>query len=190
MKSSARLFVESPLSEAELLALSGEAECRMVAEFGTERRRREALMWRYIVRRELGADTEISYDEYGAPQVLNREEYIAVSHSDDLVAVMISHERCAVDVERLDRNFERVAARYLRPEERALSEDVRLPAVVWSAKETLYKYAGKRGLDFLRDVRILDVDFEGEALLGQVGEEMPVRMQFEFHLDNVVVYIG
>ncbi len=162
----------------------------MVAGFGTETRRREALMWRYIVRRELGADAVICYNKSGAPEVVNRKEYIGVSHSADFVAVIISEQRCAIDIERLDRNFESVRTRYMRPDEMALGDDSRLPAVVWSAKETLYKYAGERGLDFLRDIRILDVDFNDGTVMGQIKDYAPVKMQMKSHLDNIVVYVG
>lgn len=190
MKSSVRLFIEQPLSEGELIALATDAERRMVAAFGTESRRREALMWRYIVRRELGQDVAIEYNANGAPQLTNRTEYIGVSHSADFVAVIISDGLCAVDIERLDRHFERVAKRYIRPEEWALSDKEHLAAVIWSAKETLYKYAGEKGLDLLRDIKILDLDFERGLLVGQIREQLPVQMHIEFHSGNVVVYIG
>jgi hypothetical protein len=62
--------------------------------------------------------------------------------------------------------------------------------VLWSAKEALYKYSEESGLDFLRDVRVLEVDFERAAILGQIKDNPPVRMQLKFHSDNVVVYIG
>lgn len=190
MESSVRLFIEEPLSEAELLVLSGEADRCVVSGFTLEKRRREALMWRYIVRRELGEDTVIEYDENGAPQLLNRDEYIGISHSADFVAVIISQSRCAVDIERLDRNFERVTARYIRPEERILSNDKRLPAAIWCAKETLYKFAGKRGLDLLRDVKVHEVDLEEGFMVGQVEDNPSVRINLRFHLGNIVAYIA
>ncbi len=162
----------------------------MVVGFGTEARRREALMWRHIVHRELGADAIICYDKGGAPEVVNRREHIGVSHSTDFVAVIISERRCAVDIERLDRNFEQVAPRYIHPEEQTLCSDSRWPAVIWSAKETLYKYIGERGLNFLRDIRILEVDFKEGFVVGQIRNYVPVKMQMKFHSDNIVVYVG
>ena len=190
MKSSAQLFIESPLSEDELLALAGEANRRLVANFGTESRRREALMWRHIIRRELGADTEIAYNANGAPVLLNRTEQISVSHSADFVGVIISDNRCAIDIERLDRNFGRVAERYIRPEEWDLSQDERLAATLWCAKEALYKYSDERGLDFLRDLKILSLDLEQGKILGQIKNYPPVMMHIEFHSENAVVYIA
>lgn len=190
MKSSTRLFIEPPLAEEELLKLVGEAERSYVADFSSERRRREALMWRYIIHRELGADAQIAYNENGAPRVLNRKEQISVSHSADFVAVVISDERCAVDIERLDRNFDRVAERYIRPEESALSQDERLAAVLWCAKEALYKYSDEGGLDFIRDIKVLSVDFDSGLLVGQIRDNLPVEMRVMFHSDNLVVYIA
>ena len=190
MKSSARLFIERPLSEGELLALAGEADRRLVADFGTESRRREALMWRHIVHRELGSDAEIAYNDNGAPVLLNRPEHISVSHSADFVGVIVSEERCAIDIERLDRNFERVAERYIRPDERLLSQDGRLAAILWCAKEALYKYADERGLDFLRDLKILSLDLEQGKISGQIKDYPPVMMHIEFHSGNAVVYIA
>lgn len=147
-------------------------------------------MWRYIVRRELGADVTIDYNENGAPILLNRTEHISVSHSADFVGVIISDDRCAIDIERLDRNFERVASRYIRPEEQSLSQDERLAAILWCAKETLYKYANESGLDLLRDLRILNLDIDQGRLLGQIKDYPPVMMHIELHSDNAIVYIA
>ena len=190
MKSSAQLFIERPLDEGQLLALATEADRCVVADFGTEERRREALMWRHIVRRELGAETMIAYNDNGAPVVLNHPKHISVAHSADLVAVIISDERCAIDIERLDRNFERVASRYIRPDEQMLSTDPRLAALLWCAKETLYKYAGEGGLDLLRDLKILSIDLDRGVMVGQIKDYRPVQMHIEFHSDNLVVYIA
>ena len=147
-------------------------------------------MWRHIVRRELGSSTEIAYNDKGAPILLNRTEHISVSHSADFVGVIISDDRCAIDIERLDRNFERVAKRYIRPEEQSLSQDERLAAILWCAKEALYKYADESGLDLLRDLKILNLDVDQGRLLGQIKDYPPVMMHIEFHSDNAIVYIA
>ena len=48
------------------------------ARFQNERRRCEHLAWRRIVRRELGRDVHISYNEVGAPKVDKDNIYISV----------------------------------------------------------------------------------------------------------------
>lgn len=172
-----RLFVERTMAEPLAAACVTEEERRRAASFGSDRRRCEFLTWRAIVRRELGAGVRIGYDAAGAP-VVDREVHIGVTHCTGWVAVCISARRCAVDMEPESRNFLRAAPHYLAPEERALSENPLLPAVVWCAKETLYKYAGTPGLDLLRDLRILRIDFTEGTVEGSIRNGRPLHMMF------------
>ena len=61
------LFIEPPMTEAEAAARVTPGERAAAQEFLRERRRREFLTWRAVVRRELGDDVSIAYDEAGAP---------------------------------------------------------------------------------------------------------------------------
>lgn len=133
-------------------------ELAEAGRFVREGRRREYLTWRAIVRRELGADVRIAYDAAGAPVVDRDGVYVGVSHCRGRVAVCLSDVPCAVDIEPETRDFSRAAPRYMSPSELALSGDPLLPAAVWCAKEALYKYAGRRELDLLRDLRLLEAD--------------------------------
>lgn len=123
------------------------------------------LAWRALLREMLSPTTaEVSYLPSGKPQIRNSQyQHISVSHSRDYVAVALSQDPCGVDVERIDRNFEHVKSRYITVAESQLSADRRWAAVVWCAKEALYKYAGREGLDFLRDIVILSVQQQGES---------------------------
>lgn len=185
------LIIEKLPSEEGLqeLLVTDEERCR-AAGFGSQRRRAEYLAWRSIVRRELGPDVEIGYTDEGAPVLLNRPEHIGVSHSADFVAVVISDSRCAVDIERLSRNFTGISSRYITASERQLSGDPRFEAAVWCAKETLYKYARRTGLDFLEDIRILKVDFEAGIIVGSILGGDSVEMRMTSYGDNTVVWVG
>ena len=165
-------------------------ERRHAASFGSERRSGEYLMWRDMVRRALGRDVAIGYTAEGAPRLENRTEYIGVSHCADFVAVVISERRCAVDIERLSRNFSNISSRYVSPAERLLSDDSRLCAALWCAKETLYKYAGRKGLDLLRDICVEKVDFEAGTVVGRICGGSQVVMQMLCRDDNLVVWVG
>ena len=123
------------------------------------------LAWRALLREMLSPTTaEVSYLPSGKPQIRNSQyQHISVSHSRDYVAVALSQDPCGVDVERIDRNFEHVKSRYMTVAESQLSADRRWAAVVWCAKEALYKYAGREGLDFLRDIVILSVQQQGKS---------------------------
>lgn len=173
----AGLIIEAPWPEGEAAVWATAEERAAAAAFGSERRRREYLTWRALVRRELGRDVRIAYDAVGAPVLENRPEYLSVSHCDGRVAVCLSLRRCAVDIEPVTRNFGRVLSRYMTPEEQALADDPLLPAAVWCAKETLYKYAGRRELDLLRDLRITEADLAAGCLAGRIAGGAPVAMR-------------
>lgn len=149
-----RIVIE-PIATEDALRESATAEdLAFVGQFSSASRRCEVLAWRAIVRRELGDDTEISHDECGAPVVDKPNVSISVSHSRDRVAVQFADGACAVDIESEVRDFGRVATRYLSSEEQQLAEQYNLYAEMWCAKEALYKYYKKGGLDFVRDVAI------------------------------------
>ena len=158
---SSSLYIE-PIAPESLLRESADAEdLSLVEGFASEHRRREVLAWRAVVRRELGEGVKISHDENGAPQVDIPDTYISVSHSKEMVAVMLSDRPCAVDIECSTRDFRRVAKHYLSEEEIALAEQYDIFAEMWSAKESLYKYHRKGGLNYLCDVKITGYDGAG-----------------------------
>ena len=181
------LFVIEPIASDETLRASAVAEdVAFVEQFASASRRCEVLAWRAIVRRELGCDVEITHDEYGAPTVNTPNTYISVSHSRDRVAVLLADRACAVDIESVERDFRRVATRYLSKEEQQLAEQNDLYAEMWSAKEALYKYYKKGGLDFANDLSIAEYDADRGVLRSSIlgGEPIEVKIRRE---DTLVV---
>lgn len=184
-----KLRIERLMTPAECAPGTTDAERAEAAAFGSEQRRREYLTWRAVVRCEVGADARIGYDALGAPVVENYPVHIGVAHCPGWVAVCISDKRCAVDIERTDRDFGRAASRYMTFEEQALAGDPLLPAAVWCAKEVLYKYAGRRGLDLLRDLRVERADLGGGTLAGRICGGEPIAMSLCRTEEYLAVYI-
>ena len=186
---SSRLCIERIPSLDALADGAHPADAAVAETFGSLHRRREFLAWREIVRRIAGRGVEIGYDEWGAPQIIGSSLHIGVSHSSDHVAGIVSECPCAVDIESLSRDFGKVAARYLTTEERALSSHHDFLAATWCAKEALYKYYRRGGLNLLSDIRIAAVDFGRGEIRGIVrGEEIALRMSY--HEGDIVVSVG
>ena len=183
------LWTSPPLTAEESARWATSEERAAAAGFVSERRRAEFLTWRAVVRRELGDDVGIAYDALGAPVLTNRAVHISVAHCAGRIAVCASPERCAVDIEPATRDFRRAASRYLTPEEEALSDDPLLPGIVWCAKETLYKYAGRRELDFRRDLHVVRLDLAAGTLAGRIGNGEPVRLSVSLDEGFILVYI-
>lgn len=171
-----RLIIERPMTPDETAAWTTSGEQARAATFRNERRRSEFLTWRTLVRRELGRDVRIAYNDLGAPILPDGEAFVSVSHCDGRVAVCLSQHPCAIDIEPAGRDFSRVADRYMTPAERCLSADPLWPGYVWCAKEALYKLAGRSGLDFREDLHIEAADLAGGRVVGRIGSGMPVTL--------------
>lgn len=187
MKGIRRLLVEPLPTEAEASRLVAEEELRAARDFAPVRRR-EYLGWRALLCRELGPVT-VRYTATGAPCIAERPDlFLGVSHGAGRVALCLSDSPCAVDVERLDRPFARIADHYLTPDEQALcgGQTLRL-AAAWCAKETLWKLDGGGGLDLCRDLRLLSIG--DEEVVGTICGGVPLRLALRrLEEDAVVVW--
>ena len=74
-----RLLIEPPMTIAAANAWATPEERQRAGTFGSERRRREFLTWRAIVRRELGRAIRISYDEEGVPVLPDGEAFVRLA---------------------------------------------------------------------------------------------------------------
>lgn len=140
------------------------------------RRRREWLTWRLILhanaeRWRIPAERlAVEYEPGGRPVFKGIRGCLSVTHCRDYAAVAyVAEGRCGIDVEQLDRRFDRVSPKYLSANEAALPEASHplFKAAVWCAKEALYKCLGRDGVDFVRDMRITATDLEGGALTAE-----------------------
>lgn len=187
---SSRIFIEPLRPTEELLGEAAADDLRATASLTAPSRRREALAWRAIVRREVGSEARIGYDEWGAPVIEDSPLYISVSHSRESVAVVVADHPCAIDIESRTRNFEKVASRYLSTQERALCRYADFLAVAWCAKECLYKYYRRGGLDLLRDLRITAVDFARNRICGTIPGGAEIEMRIDMRDREVAVVIA
>lgn len=158
--------------------------------FQNEKRRREHLAWRRIVRRELGTAIHIEYNEVGAPQVDVEGRHISVAHGGDSVVVAVADEPVGVDVESLDRDFDRAKERYLNSEELALSDDKYWACYAWCAKEAIYKLCGRRGLELREELILEEFDSENMIIYGGVVNMGKAMVKISHHDGDVVVAVA
>ena len=183
-----RLLVEEiPWAYACCDALITAEDVASASRFQNERRRNEHLAWRRVVRRELGRKISIGYNEVGAPVVDTPDTYISVAHGAGCVAVAISDSRVGVDIERTDRDFGSVSSRYMTLAEQQLSADERWAAVVWTAKEALYKLYGRRGVELREELQIESYNADTHQLKARMIGEACATVDIEFCGEQIVV---
>jgi phosphopantetheinyl transferase len=160
------------------------------SRFQNESRRTEHLAWRRIVRRELGCDVAIDYNSVGAPIVDRANTYISASHTTGAVAVAIADVPVGVDIESLHRGFERVASRYLSHEESQLSTDERWAAMVWSAKEAMYKLYGRKGVDLVADLSLTSYDASEGCAYGAMRGLRGAKVELSIYDEDMIVAVA
>lgn len=158
-------------------------------------RRSEWVAWRSVLRENaerwgVGSRAlKVAYAATGEPIFEGLEGSISVTHCRGYVAVARSRGgRCGIDVERLDRNFENVESKYISATERQLAERVGQPdfrAAIWCAKEAVYKYLRREGIDFQRDMQVVDFEQGGAYLdIESFGERLRCAI---FPLDGAIL---
>ena len=171
-------------------ALIAAEDVASAMRFQNEKRRREHLAWRRIVRRELGAKVHIDYNDVGAPVVDVDGRWISVAHGGDSVAVAIADSPVGVDVESLSRDFDRVAPRYMTEAELGLSKDSRWACFVWCAKEAMYKLYGRRGVELRGELRVESFDGESMTIYGSMVNMAQAVVKISLYDDDIVVAVA
>lgn len=156
------------------------------SRFQNDRRRTEHLAWRRVVRRELGRNISIHYNEVGAPVVDTENTYISVAHGAERVAVVISDQRVGIDIESLEREFDRVSSRYMSCEEQLLSDAEHWAAIVWCSKEALYKLYGKRGVNLIGDINIVGYNADSQQLRARIEQHTNAIVEVSV-IDDIAV---
>lgn len=101
----------------------------------------------------------LSYDEFGKPHLADGK-YISISHSHAFSAIAIGDRPLGVDIELERPKVHRIASKFLHPSELTTNASDRFRTSQWCIKEAAYKALGKKGIRFLHDIRVLNMDTE------------------------------
>ncbi len=159
------------------------------------RKRVEWLAVRYLTHELSGmaARSPILKDDSGKPYLAHEGLHLSISHSGEMAAAMLAPLPAGIDIQRPVEKIERIAHKFLRPEEAAcLSREHHLLHlhVYWGAKEVLYKAYGRRELDFRGHIAIAPFHFElsGGTFTGKVEKEGFVA-QYDLRYEVVEGYV-
>jgi len=132
----------------ELLQLS---HVISTADLNTEKRKKEWIASRLLLKK-ISPNTTISYNEFGAPK-LNNGNYISISHSKGLVAIIISQQQVGIDIEEISEKALRVSSKFISTNN-LKSLTTEKATLIWCCKEAIYKWYQKGNIDFIKDIII------------------------------------
>ena len=162
-----------------------------------EKRKREFLAVRFLLKILLKNKTELSYGENGNPHLKNSTLNISISHSAELAVIFLSNVNCGIDTENITRNTLKIATRYLNHEELETTQKNNEPAlariIYWGAKEAIYKCALEKEIEFnnhiyLEYFAVNDTgSFGGKLQYGNNNLRF-FNLWYTFFGNNVIVY--
>jgi phosphopantetheinyl transferase len=97
-------------------------------------------------------------DEHGKPYLVNSDTHISLSHSYDYAAVIVSKtKKVGIDIELIKHKIKLIRHKFLSDIELAqkqIGDNTDGLYVCWCAKEAIYKWHGKKGLEFKQHMHI------------------------------------
>lgn len=133
-----------------------------LASISLESRKAEKLAVRLLLQQLLGFEqSKLFYNSFGRP-MLKAPEKIAISHSKGMVGVFL-HKKVPVglDIEHLRGLALRLYSKFGSDKEKAIidqlddmAEKEWMACLLWSAKETLYKWYGRKKVSFKENLLV------------------------------------
>ncbi len=99
------------------------------------------------------------YTPLGKPVLADLSWDLSLSHSGSLAAAMLGPQPLGMDTERISQRIHRIRHKFVNEEEEAWLKDSPEADLglhlIWSAKETLFKYYGAGEVDFRKNLLVL-----------------------------------
>ncbi len=118
--------------------------------FTNEKRKKEFLATRILLK-EIIPNQLINYNIYGAPE-LDNNQYISISHSHNLVALIVSKKKVGLDIEKISSKALSLSSKFISDITYNISKEK--ATLIWCAKEAIYKWYQKKNINFKNDIKI------------------------------------
>lgn len=139
-----------------LIELSNQDK-QTIDQFKLDKRKQEWICSRVMLQHLLNHYPQIKYTSNGKPFLTQQNKHISISHTKNFVAVSLSDSPTALDIEICSPRVEKAASRFVHDEEWKFikeADKIIFLTLIWSAKESLYKYFDEWGVVFKEHFRI------------------------------------
>lgn len=118
-------------------------------------------------------------DEHNKPHLVTDVATISLSHATPyVVAILNTKSFCGIDVEKIRQKLRPLAPKFLNNNELLMAEDdLTKLAILWGAKEALYKLHGRKSLIFKENLAIEDFSFNNNT--GQCNGSINIDNEHE-----------
>lgn len=141
----------------------------------------------YLIKHLLHKDCQTNYDDKGKPHLVGDSRHISISHSHDMLAVIVNkQESTGIDIELKRDKVLKIKHKFLTNTELLdANDDVEKLLVYWAAKETLYKIYGLKEVDFIEHLFVKPFTKHNLGLI--IGEINLPHFTESFHLNYQIL---
>ena len=175
-------------SPREYIKYLSAEEALKLEDFKSNSRKMEFIASRILRHRIVGFD-KIEYNEVGAPYIKGRG-FISISHTHSMAALAINNKfQIGLDLEKQRENILSLKHKFMSEEEELLfdTEDKKVVTKIWSAKEALYKLAGRKGIHFKSELGLQPIDAKSwQGKITNPNHVLSVKLDIFEHQGTIV----
>ena len=157
-----------------------------LTKFKTEKRKKEFLASRLLVQ-EISQNTIITYNEFGAPE-LDNGKYISISHSKEMVAIIISEQQVGMDVEQISEKVLHLSSKFVS-ENNLNNLNKEKATLIWCCKEAIFKLHQKGNVDFKEDIKLTPFSLQNKGIVNAEFNSEIFRLHYTKLNSHFLVYV-
>ena len=155
-------------------------------KFKTEKRKNEFLSSRLLLNKLL-PNTIVSYNTYGAPEI-DDDNFISISHSKNLTAIIISKNKVGLDIEKISEKALKLSSKFIaKDQHKPLSKEK--ATLIWCCKEAVYKWFQKGKINFVADIKINPFIIKDEGSLIVEFRNQQLTLYYKKINEHFLVYL-
>lgn len=133
----------------------------------------------------------IEKDEFNNPYLSKIKGFVSLSHTSNYaVAVVSLEEEVGIDIEKISNKLSRVAHKFLsEPERSHAGNDLLKMCIYWCAKESLYKWYGKKNLSFKDNIYIEPFEDKPTMVKGEIFIDGILKTEHQLEVFYVEDYV-
>ena len=182
--------IEEDIDELLYIAKNKNINIKDIPEVKNQSKIKQWLATRLLLNNYF-TDVMIVYNEKGKPFLSNGWN-ISISHSGDYVVILLNEKNnCGIDIEKISNKIEKIKHKFLNESDLKKITTEQDLTIYWSAKETLYKFYGKKEVLFIENLFIEDFSSSKNTFTGIIN--MPdlktkLNLVWEKIEDYILVY--
>lgn len=168
---------------------------RFLKNIRSERRAKEWLSTRILLKKLLGELKIILNMDDGKPYLADQSYHISISHTQNHAAILL-HEifPVGIDIEMISDRVEKLAYKFISENE-FIDTKQKLTHLLlhWSVKECMFKLINEQGIDFKKHLQVhpFTPSISGEitATETRTDENKTYKLNYEVHTEYVLTWV-